>query len=157
MTRLTRADLDALPTYVPGRSPADLARELGLPEAIKLASNEVPYGPLPGVVEAVTEAARSRTATRTWAWSRCATRSAERYGVSRRPDRHRLRFGGARRAPRRGHLPARRRDRLLVALVRGVPDHRGRRRRDQRAGAQHRRRTGTTWTRWPPRSPTGPG
>jgi histidinol-phosphate aminotransferase len=58
MTRkLTRADLDALPSYVPGRSPADLARELGLPEAIKLASNEVPYGPLPGVVEAVTEAA----------------------------------------------------------------------------------------------------
>jgi histidinol-phosphate aminotransferase len=57
MTKLTRADLDALPSYVPGRSPADLARELGLPEAIKLASNEVPYGPLPGVVEAITEAA----------------------------------------------------------------------------------------------------
>ncbi|MBB5870721.1 histidinol-phosphate aminotransferase [Allocatelliglobosispora scoriae] len=45
---LTRADLDALPTYVPGRS---------IPGAIKLASNEVPYGPLPGVVEAATEAA----------------------------------------------------------------------------------------------------
>ncbi|HEX2772325.1 MAG TPA: aminotransferase, partial [Micromonosporaceae bacterium] len=55
--RLTRSDLDALPSYVPGRNPADLARELGMPEAIKLASNEVPYGPLPGVVEAVTEAA----------------------------------------------------------------------------------------------------
>jgi len=59
MTRLTRADLDALPNYVPGRNPADLARELGLPEAIKLASNEVPYGPLPGVVEALAEAATS--------------------------------------------------------------------------------------------------
>jgi histidinol-phosphate aminotransferase len=57
MTRLTRADLEALPSYVPGRSPADLARELGLTEAVKLASNEVPYGPLPGVVEAITEAA----------------------------------------------------------------------------------------------------
>ncbi|WP_433082288.1 histidinol-phosphate transaminase [Dactylosporangium sp. CA-052675] len=44
---LTRPDLDALPAYVPGRS---------VPGAIKLASNEVPYGPLPGVVEAVTEA-----------------------------------------------------------------------------------------------------
>ncbi len=55
--RLTRADLDALPSYGPGRSPADLARELGLPQAIKLASNEVPYGPLPGVVEAITAAA----------------------------------------------------------------------------------------------------
>jgi histidinol-phosphate aminotransferase len=45
---LTRADLDALPTYVPGRT---------VPGAVKLASNEVPYGPLPGVVEAITEAA----------------------------------------------------------------------------------------------------
>jgi histidinol-phosphate aminotransferase len=48
MNGLTRADLDALPTYVPGRAVAG---------AIKLASNEVPYGPLPGVVEAITEAA----------------------------------------------------------------------------------------------------
>ena len=56
LPRLTRTDLDALPNYVPGRSAADLARERGLPEAIKLASNEVPYGPLPGVVEAVTDA-----------------------------------------------------------------------------------------------------
>ncbi|MFI5895378.1 histidinol-phosphate transaminase [Actinoplanes sp. NPDC051513] len=56
MTRLTRADLDGLPAYVPGRNLADLTRELGIAEAIKLASNEVPYGPLPGVVEAVTDA-----------------------------------------------------------------------------------------------------
>lgn len=56
MTRLTRADLDALPAYVAGRNPADLARELGLTEAIKLASNEVPFGPLPGVPEAVAAA-----------------------------------------------------------------------------------------------------
>ncbi|MFV2020560.1 histidinol-phosphate transaminase [Micromonospora sp. LOL_023] len=56
---LTRTDLEALPSYVPGRSPVDLARELGLPEAIKLASNEVPFGPLPGVVEAVAQAAAS--------------------------------------------------------------------------------------------------
>src|SRR5437762_1256887 len=40
MSRLTRADLDALPTYVPGRT---------VPGAIKLASNEVPYGPLTSV------------------------------------------------------------------------------------------------------------
>jgi histidinol-phosphate aminotransferase len=44
---LTRADLDALPSYIPGRS---------IPGAIKLASNEVPYGPLPGVVEALAAA-----------------------------------------------------------------------------------------------------
>ncbi|HKT05337.1 MAG TPA: histidinol-phosphate transaminase [Rugosimonospora sp.] len=45
---LTRADLDPLPSYVPGRT---------VPGAIKLASNEVPYGPLPGVAEAIAEAA----------------------------------------------------------------------------------------------------
>ncbi len=45
---LTRADLAKLPEYVPGRS---------VPGAIKLASNEVPYGPLPGVVDAIAEAA----------------------------------------------------------------------------------------------------
>ena len=45
---LTREDLAALPNYVPGRS---------VPGAIKLASNEVPFGPLPGVIEALTEAA----------------------------------------------------------------------------------------------------
>jgi histidinol-phosphate aminotransferase len=48
MSPLTRPDLDALPNYVPGRN---------VPGAIKLASNEVPYGPLPGVVEAIAEAA----------------------------------------------------------------------------------------------------
>jgi histidinol-phosphate aminotransferase len=47
MTQLTRVDLDSQPKYVPGRS---------IPGAIKLASNEVPYGPLPGVTEAITEA-----------------------------------------------------------------------------------------------------
>jgi histidinol-phosphate aminotransferase len=47
MTRLTRADLETLPAYVPGKT---------IPGAIKLASNEVPYGPLPGVVEALTAA-----------------------------------------------------------------------------------------------------
>jgi histidinol-phosphate aminotransferase len=45
---LIRPDLDALPSYVPGRA---------VPGAVKLASNEVPYGPLPGVVEAIVEAA----------------------------------------------------------------------------------------------------
>jgi histidinol-phosphate aminotransferase len=54
---LTRPELDRIPSYRPGRNPADLARELGLREAVKLASNEVPFGPLPGVAEAVCEAA----------------------------------------------------------------------------------------------------
>jgi histidinol-phosphate aminotransferase len=48
LTRLTRHDLEALPAYVPGRSGSG---------SVKLSSNEVPYGPLPGVVEAITAAA----------------------------------------------------------------------------------------------------
>ncbi|MER7419328.1 histidinol-phosphate transaminase [Micromonospora peucetia] len=79
--RLTRADLDALPNYVPGRSPADLARELGLPEAIKLASNEVPYGPLPGVVEAVAEAVAGAHRYPDMGVLALREALAERYGV----------------------------------------------------------------------------
>jgi histidinol-phosphate aminotransferase len=79
--RLTRADLDALPHYVPGRSPADLARELGLAEAIKLASNEVPFGPLPGVVEAVAEAAAGSHRYPDMGVLALRAALAERYGV----------------------------------------------------------------------------
>jgi len=52
-----RPAIAGLAAYKPGRSAADLARELGLPEAIKLASNEVAYPPLPSVVAAIAEAA----------------------------------------------------------------------------------------------------
>ena len=85
MTRLTRADLDALPNYVPGRNVADLARELGIAEAIKLASNEVPYGPLPGVVEAVTEAATTAHRYPDMGVVRLRDEIATRFGVS--PER----------------------------------------------------------------------
>jgi len=85
MTRLTRPDLDALPSYVPGRSPTDLARELGLPEAIKLASNEVPYGPLPGVPEAITQAAAGVHRYPDMGVVALRDALAERYGVT--PDR----------------------------------------------------------------------
>jgi histidinol-phosphate aminotransferase len=44
----TRADLESLPLYVAGRT---------IPGAIKLASNEVPGGPLPSVAKAIMEAA----------------------------------------------------------------------------------------------------
>jgi histidinol-phosphate aminotransferase len=42
-----------MPAYRPGRNPADLARELGIDRAVKLASNEVPFPPLPAVLEAL--------------------------------------------------------------------------------------------------------
>jgi len=59
VTVTPRADIASLPAYKPGRNPVDLARELGLPSAMKLASNEVNFAPLPSVVAAVTLAALS--------------------------------------------------------------------------------------------------
>jgi histidinol-phosphate aminotransferase len=55
---LVRPDLASLPSYVPGRRPADVADAAGnLLPPVRLASNEVPYGPLPGVVDAIAHAA----------------------------------------------------------------------------------------------------
>jgi histidinol-phosphate aminotransferase len=82
MTRLTRADLDGLPSYVPGRNLADLTRELGIAEAIKLASNEVPYGPLPGVIEAVVEAMQSSHRYPDMGVVELRDALAERFGVA---------------------------------------------------------------------------
>jgi histidinol-phosphate aminotransferase len=72
MTQLTRRDLDLLPTYVPGRS---------IPGSIKLASNEVPYGPLPGVVEAITRAATETHRYPDMGVLALREALAERYGV----------------------------------------------------------------------------
>ena len=52
-----RPVVQALPAYKPGRNPADLAREIGVDRAVKLASNEVAFPPLPAVVDALTAAA----------------------------------------------------------------------------------------------------
>src|SRR4051812_24968540 len=73
MSQLTRADLDLLPTYVPGRT---------VPGAIKLASNEVPYGPLPGVVDAITAAAEQTHRYPDMGVAALRDKLAERYGVA---------------------------------------------------------------------------
>ncbi len=51
-----RPAVQQLPAYRPGRNPADLAREIGVERAVKLASNEVAFPPLPAVVEALAAA-----------------------------------------------------------------------------------------------------
>ena len=53
-----KAAIAALPSYRPGRSAAQAMHDYGLASAIKLASNEVPWGPLPVVSSAIEEAAR---------------------------------------------------------------------------------------------------
>src|SRR5438309_11093563 len=52
-----RPAVAALPAYKPGRNPADVAREIGVERAVKLASNEVAFPPLPAVVQALAAAA----------------------------------------------------------------------------------------------------
>ncbi|RBY77738.1 histidinol-phosphate transaminase [Geodermatophilus sp. TF02-6] len=52
-----RPAVQQLPAYKPGRNPADLAREIGVAQAVKLASNEVAFPPLPAVLEALAAAA----------------------------------------------------------------------------------------------------
>jgi histidinol-phosphate aminotransferase len=53
MTGRPRAAAAALPGYRPGRSAAAAAAEHGITDAIKMASNELPYGPLPSVAGAI--------------------------------------------------------------------------------------------------------
>ena len=52
-----RAAVAALPSYRPGKGAAQAEAEHGITGAIKLASNETPWGPLPAVSEAVADAA----------------------------------------------------------------------------------------------------
>lgn len=57
MAELLRRDLSEIPSYKPGKNPGQIPHSAGAGTTIKLASNEVPFGPLPGVAEAITEAA----------------------------------------------------------------------------------------------------
>ncbi len=52
----TRKTLTGIPHYKPGRSAESVAADHELAQAIKLASNEVPFGPLPVAMEAAAEA-----------------------------------------------------------------------------------------------------
>lgn len=56
MSGRPRAVVDGLPQYKPGKSAAQAAEEHDLDEAIKLASNEISYGPLPSVAAAIADA-----------------------------------------------------------------------------------------------------
>ena len=52
-----RADLDAIPTYSPGKPIDEVSRDLGIFDICKLASNECPTEPFPEVVAAIAAAA----------------------------------------------------------------------------------------------------
>ncbi|WP_100448749.1 histidinol-phosphate transaminase [Glycomyces xiaoerkulensis] len=73
MSKPLRPDLESIPTYVPGKA---------RPEAVKLSSNEVPYGPLPGVVDAITAAADQVHRYPDLAVTRLREALAERLGLA---------------------------------------------------------------------------
>ena len=52
-----RPSVNALTPYQPGKPVEDVQRELGLDRVVKLASNEGPFPPFPGALEAMTRAA----------------------------------------------------------------------------------------------------
>ncbi|MCF6745584.1 histidinol-phosphate transaminase [Blastococcus sp. KM273128] len=76
-----RPAVQSLPAYRPGRNPADLAREIGVERAVKLASNEVAFPPLPAVVEAVTTAVAGSNRYPDNGAVVLTTALAQRYGV----------------------------------------------------------------------------
>ena len=57
MTGRPRLAIAAMPGYTPGRSAAAAAADHGVLDAVKLASNELPYGPLPSVARAIADGA----------------------------------------------------------------------------------------------------
>jgi histidinol-phosphate aminotransferase len=76
-----RPAVQQLPAYRPGRNPADLAREIGVERAVKLASNEVAFPPLPAVVEALAAAAAETNRYPDNGAVVLTAALAERYGV----------------------------------------------------------------------------
>jgi histidinol-phosphate aminotransferase len=50
--RLARREVLGLPVYSPGRSPEEVAREFGIADCVKMASNENPLGPSPLALKA---------------------------------------------------------------------------------------------------------
>lgn len=57
LEKVVRPHITDLAPYQPGKPVEELARELGIEEAVKLASNESPLGPSPRAVEAIRKAA----------------------------------------------------------------------------------------------------
>ena len=76
-----RPVVTALPAYRPGRNPADLAREIGVERAVKLASNEVAFPPLPAVLEAIRVTAGETNRYPDNGASVLTAALAQRYGV----------------------------------------------------------------------------
>ena len=121
-----RAALDGLVPYQPGRPVELVRRELGLTgPVVKLASNEGQYGPFPAALEAIARAAAEGNRYPDGGCYALRAALAERHGLDRRPGRGRQRRRRRAQLPRARDARARRRGRVLLAVVPGVPDQRG--------------------------------
>jgi histidinol-phosphate aminotransferase len=76
-----RPAVAAMPAYRPGRNPADLAREIGVERAVKLASNEVAFPPLPAVLQAIATTAAETNRYPDNGAAVLTAALADRYGV----------------------------------------------------------------------------
>lgn len=54
---IVRPAVAGVPPYIPGRPAAEVGRELGIEDVIKLASNEGPFPPMPAAIAAIRQAA----------------------------------------------------------------------------------------------------
>lgn len=80
---VARPEIATLPRYQPGRTAEAAMAEHGIATAVKLASNESPFGALPGVAEAVADAATGAHRYADHTASAVAERFADRVGVER--------------------------------------------------------------------------
>jgi histidinol-phosphate aminotransferase len=76
-----RAELDGIPTYKPGRPPATGEDGSSAGPAFKLSSNENPYPPLPGVLEAAASAASTFNRYPDMSCAALTAELATRFGV----------------------------------------------------------------------------
>ena len=53
LKKLVNKGIDGLSPYEPGKPIEDLERELGIKNAVKLASNENPVGPSPKIIDSI--------------------------------------------------------------------------------------------------------
>jgi len=78
---LLREALAGIVPYEPGKPVEEVQRELGLERVVKLASNEGPYGPFPGAVDAIERALSEFNRYPDGGCYRLRTALAERLGV----------------------------------------------------------------------------
>ena len=81
MTGRPRSAVTGMPSYRPGKGAAQAQAEHGITDAIKLASNETPWGPVPEIVDAVRAAAEGVNRYADYRATEVRVRLAEWIGV----------------------------------------------------------------------------